>query len=629
MRRVTCRVFVSDRGNVFMREIADHLVESMVLAGRPAELVTDALPAPSATPLDNLVVAPHEFFALFPASESDLLGAAANAVCINTEQSGTPFFDTAVRYAQHGPVVFDINPWSLGALRRLGLAAVHLPLGYVPSMDHWRRAQRERRIDLTLLAGRTARREELVAGAGSQLWEWRTDLRFYSWHRPATSTKPAFLSGSAKFEHLADSRIILNIHRDDDPYFEWARVIEAIANGCVVATETSVGCEPLVPGEHLLMASFDELAEQAIGLAFDEPRRAVMAEAAYDVLTTKVAQADLISAALVAASNAPRTRRALTPRFGAAARGVRDRAASIVRREHGLPAERIALAAAASRTKSAYLAALDHGRRVERALATLRHGDPHHQVLITTPAWDAADPADVSVVVPLFNQGAFLAEAVHSVVAAAGRRRAELVIVDDHSTDGSGDVAAALLAEMPWMPAVLVRCAANGGLPAARNAGIAHARAPYVFTLDADNAVYPNAFELLAGRLDRSPPEVVAAYGILERFDERGSIGLTSHLPWDPDLLVHGAFIDAMAMFRREVFAEIGGYDAGTPAIFGWEDYDLWLTIAERGWRADLAASVVGRYREHAGSMRKVSDIDMAANFVRLRERHPRLAWPS
>ncbi|CAN0451899.1 unnamed protein product, partial [Phaeothamnion confervicola] len=248
-----------------------------------------------------------------------------------------------------------------------------------------------------------------------------------------------------------------------------ARVTAAIANGCVVATETSVGCEPLVPGEHLLMASFDELAEQAIGLAFDEPRRATMAEAAYDVLTSKVAQADLIAAALAAASNAPRARRALTPRFTAAARGVRDRAASIVRREHGPTAERIALQAAASRTKSAYLAALDHGRQVERALSTLRHGDPHHQELITTPAWDAATeaPVDVSVIVPLFNQGGFLVEAVHSVIAAAGRRCAELIIVDDHSTDDSGDVAAALLAEMPWMPAALVCCAAHGGLPAA------------------------------------------------------------------------------------------------------------------------------------------------------------------
>ncbi|MEY4230107.1 MAG: hypothetical protein RLZZ362_956, partial [Actinomycetota bacterium] len=59
------------------------------------------------------------------------------------------------------------------------------------------------------------------------------------------------------------------------------------------------------------------------------------------------------------------------------------------------------------------------------------------------------------------------------------------------------------------------------------------------------------------------------------------------------------------------------------------EDYDLWLSAAERGWRAQIVTSVVGRYREQPGSMRKISDIDIASNFVTLRERHPRLPWPS
>jgi glycosyltransferase involved in cell wall biosynthesis len=185
-----------------------------------------------------------------------------------------------------------------------------------------------------------------------------------------------------------------------------------------------------------------------------------------------------------------------------------------------------------------------------------------------------------------------------------------------------------LLDELDWFPIELVARAANGGLPVARNTGFHRARAPYVFALDADNMLYPAGLRRLLDHLAAAPTDVVAAYGILERFDTTGSLGLTSHLPWDPDLLVHGAFIDAMAMFRRDAWLELGGYSTDD-GLYGWEDYDLWLSVAERDKRADLVRSIVGRYREQPGSMRKISDVDMASNFVTLRERHPRLPWPS
>ena len=255
---------------------------------------------------------------------------------------------------------------------------------------------------------------------------------------------------------------------------------------------------------------------------------------------------------------------------------------------------------------------------------------------------------DVTVVIPLFNQGHFLEDAIRSVVAASSGGPAiadavagpvvarpvvagpvvDVIVVDDHSTDDSGEVAAGLLEAMPWLPLAVISRAANGGLGAARNTGFGAARGRYVFALDADNLLYPSGLRVLHQHLDAAPIEVAAAYGILERFDETGALGLTSHLPWDPDLLVHGAFIDAMALWRKTAWEAIGGYTADDQ-IYGWEDYDLWLALAERGERADLVTRIVGRYREQPGSMRKISDIDMEANFVRLRERHPRLPWPS
>ncbi len=619
-----CRVFVSGRGNVFMTEIAQHLVEALVLAGRTAELVIDDLPDAADDPLHNLVVAPHEFFILSPAAEPDRLRAAAASVCINTEQPGTPFFDLAMTYASRSPVVLDINPFSLDAVRRLGMAAVHLPLGCTPSMDAWGGDRRARQTDIAFMSGRTPRREQFIAGAGGMLWEWRTDLRFFSWHRPILGGAPSFSAGAAKLATLADTRILLNVHRGDEPYFEWARVVEAIANGCVVASETSVGIEPLVPGVHFLMAPFEHLAEQAIALAFDEPRRMAMAEAAYKLAATELSQTELLEAALTEAAVAAKGVGRGRPGNRVAHRARRGKATSP-------SAGSAVLLKTVGELKAAYLAQMELSRSIEATISLVEHGDPDHVDVVATSTWPAFE-ADVSVVIPLFNQGHYLAEAVHSVIAASGPSGppTELIIVDDHSTDDSRHVAERLLGEIDWFPATLVARAANGGLPVARNLGFNTARAPYVFALDADNMLYPTGLRRLIDHLQGAPSDVVAAYGILERFDTTGSLGLTSHLPWDPDLLVQGAYIDAMALFRRDAWMELGGYCVATRSVEGgWEDYDLWLSVAERGLRADLVRSIIGRYREQPGSMRRISDVDMASNFVTLRERHPRLPWPS
>ncbi|MCU1361235.1 MAG: hypothetical protein JWN99_2524 [Ilumatobacteraceae bacterium] len=613
-----------------MREIAEHLVEALIASGSPAELITDQLPGElpvGGSPLDQLVVAPHEFFPLFRCSDDDRDRAAANSVCINTEQDGTPFFDLAMRYATAGPVAFDINPFSMEAVRRTGLPVFHLPLGFVPSMDHWQGRADARSIDIGFLAGRTPRRETFIGGAAGQLWEWRTDLRFFSWHRPARHDHPTFTNGPAKYQTLADTRILLNVHRGADPYFEWARVVEAIANGCVVVTETSVGIAPLVAGQHVLMAPLDDLAEQAVALAFDEPRRARMAHDAHQLLVHELDQSVILRHALTEAQrsipvgeSARSTRRHRPHR---SPRHVRPSAPAVV------TADRQMLVKTAKDLKQAYLTQLASIRTIERSLALVRFGDADHVTVTESPSYQQAMPA-VSVVVPLFNQGSYLVEAIDSIVGASGASgtSVELIVVDDHSTDDSLAQAKHMLSDRPWLPSMVVARSANGGLPIARNTGFARARAPYVFALDADNVLYPNGLRVLADHLDAAPATTVAAYGLLERFDERGSLGLTSHLPWDVDLLVHGAYIDAMAMFRKQAWTDLGGY-ADSTGVYGWEDYDLWLSVAERGWQADLVTRVVGRYREQPGSMRKISDIDMATNFVTLRERHPRLPWPS
>jgi Glycosyl transferase family 2 len=449
-----------------------------------------------------------------------------------------------------------------------------------------------RPIDIVFTAECTPRRERLIADASALLWEWQTDLRF---------------NGSCE---LADARIVLSVHGGDELDFDWRGAADAIANGCVIVSETSVGFEPLVPGEHFVMAPYENVVEQAVALAFDESRRSVMAEAARtmaEAARNKMPQPVVVEQ--------PSSRRGRFRRKKSAPRSTTpDTLQQLV-----------------TELKIAIVAQRELTRSIEATISLVDHGDPNHADIVSTSAWSSFD-AEVSVVVLLSNEGHRLRETVDSVIAASGTSgsRTELVIIDDHSTDNSRDIAEQLLADIDWFPATLVARAANGGSAAARNAGFETARAPHVLALAAGSTLYPTGLRRLVDALHAAPTDVVATYGIVERFDTTGSLGLAGHLPWDIGLLVHGEFPDTIAMFRRDAWSELGGYTTPAGGVDDdWEGYDHWLSVAERGLRGELVGSVIGRHRQPLASMLNVSEIDTASTFITLRERHPRLPWPS
>ena len=168
------------------------------------------------------------------------------------------------------------------------------------------------------------------------------------------------------------------------------------------------------------MAPLEHLAEQAVALAFDEPRRAAMADAAYELTTTSLSQGDLLQAALTEASTlAPARFATATTR---ARPGRRSSTPPASRPIHCRPSD--ALRKTASELKGAYLAQLQLTRGIEASISLVEHGDADHVDVISTPAWQPFDP-EVSVVIPLFNQGHYLVEAVdRSWPRAANRARA-------------------------------------------------------------------------------------------------------------------------------------------------------------------------------------------------------------
>ncbi|MFK8025765.1 MAG: glycosyltransferase [Ilumatobacter sp.] len=617
-------VFVAPTGNAFMADIADWIVESVRGLGRDGNIVTDRLPRPDGSV--NLVVAPHEFYTLRDDADDDVRAAARCSVPICTEQPGTPWFALSSGLCEGSPLVVDINDVGADALRTEGFDVHRLRLGATPSMAA---ARTERDVDVVFLGGATPRRGRVLASLAPVLWSRSSEIRTFSFSRPVTGDEPGLVFGADKYELLARARILVNIHRgdadgaDSAEYFEWARMVEAMTNGCVVVTEPSIGHEPLVAGEHFIESSADEMASTVESLLDDPARCRAIAEAGREAVTGPLAfshsVADLLAVVEQLSTEPERVRSRWPRRIGRRTRRVmRDVPPPL------LPV----FAPYRALRRELYdltLAEIAHRRELGRFRSLLDHGDPDHISVDTTPAHDrdAATAAEVSVVLTVFDYAAVVEETLDSVVASSDVA-VELVIVDDASRDDGADVVRAWMGRHPEVSVKLLARAANQGLTRGRNLGIAHASAPLVMILDADNIVYPTCLRRLADALDAAP-DAAFAYSTLEAFGAEP--GLRSAQGWHVPWLCDANYIDAQAMLRRSALERLGGYRVDD-SMYGWEDWDLWLRIAAEGGRGVHVPQMLGRYRTQAGSM--VSLTNLAADDLRagLVERYPSLPWP-
>ena len=211
---------------------------------------------------------------------------------------------------------------------------------------------------------------------------------------------------------------------------------------------------------------------------------------------------------------------------------------------------------------------------------------------------DQLGDAEVTVIVPLYNYGQYLCEALESV-RAQSMPKLDLVIVDDASTDASRDIAHAWLQEHAerFNRAVLWGNATNRGLGVARNAGFALAETPYVLPLDADDRLLPSCCETLLREVRGAG--AAFAYPVIREFGE--AHGLVGELPYLPARLIGVPFIHAMALVSVAAWRAVGGY---SDTRLGWEDYEFWCRMAEHGlFGLQVPGAPLAEYRVHHDSM--------------------------
>jgi len=223
----------------------------------------------------------------------------------------------------------------------------------------------------------------------------------------------------------------------------------------------------------------------------------------------------------------------------------------------------------------------------------------------------------ITIIVPCFNAGRLVLETVASI---DEPEPVELVVVDDASTD---PVTLAALDELEAGGVRVLRQEVNGGVAVARMAGLAVTSGPFVFPLDADDLALPGRLARAADRLEATP-EAGACVGDYEEF---GNAAIVRAVPdrMDPYRIAFTNEYPVTSLFRRSMLERYGGWRDPSPQRRGYEDWNLWMDLAQDGGQIVHLGDVMYRRRLHAPGLDLSARRHHAEIYRALRDGHPRL----
>ena len=223
---------------------------------------------------------------------------------------------------------------------------------------------------------------------------------------------------------------------------------------------------------------------------------------------------------------------------------------------------------------------------------------------------------NISVVIPCHNHGQYLGEAVGSVLEQTCQNF-EIIIVDDGSSDES---TRRRLKEFEH-PQIRLFQTTHQGLANARNTAIAAAKGKYILPLDADDKIGNKYLEKAITILEGND-HVGIVYSKAEFFGEAS--GEWELQPYRFPEILFGNVIFCSAFFRKHDWAAVNGYNPNM--IYGWEDYDFWLSLIELGREVVRIPETLFFYRKRSNSMvRTMSRDHMLYSYAQLFKNHPQL----
>ena len=228
--------------------------------------------------------------------------------------------------------------------------------------------------------------------------------------------------------------------------------------------------------------------------------------------------------------------------------------------------------------------------------------------------------SQITVIIPSYNYGAYLAEAIESVLVQT-RKPLEIIVMDDASTDNTAEVAGRY-------PVCYIKNRVNLGLIENFNKGVSLAKGEYVMFLGADDRLRPDYLAKTAATLDEDPT-VAIVYTYMALFGpyaesiyknqparqagREGEFHLWRVRKFDPHRLEIGNYIHGSSLFLKQAFEEAGGFTQASRS----EDWQLWRKIVQHGWVAQLVPEYLLEYRQHSHNQRNVAGIPILVIYLK------------
>lgn len=209
---------------------------------------------------------------------------------------------------------------------------------------------------------------------------------------------------------------------------------------------------------------------------------------------------------------------------------------------------------------------------------------------------------NVSVIIPMYNYGKYLDEAIQSVLNQSVPAH-EIICVSDGAVDNSLEIA-------KKYPVKIIE-KENGGLSSARNAGIREATGKYIISFDSDDIMRPDCIK---EHLKLADENSIVTCGLMAF----GSANYTAYpRKATVDILLKTNCIYSNSLFPKKMWEEVGGFDEHPTMRLGWEDRLFWLEALQKGYKSVVGDYVGLLWRRHPNTM---SDTTANPNAKKLQE---------